>query len=237
MQAKGEFEFEQHVTTRAGRNAAVGQEDYLKMEFREELEYGVTDNYQVSLNFNHQYVHFGDPVTGQRTSHYRQAGFSLENIYMLLNPTEHAVGLSFYLEPTWDGVNFELEQKILIGQRYGDWRWALNLTHATEWEDHFHSKEGEFAVSFGISRKLNAHWSLGMEFRNHNEIPAYSEWENTAFYIGPVLCYKRTNWFATLSVMPQVYGANFSGNPDNNRHFELEGHEHLNVRLIFGFDF
>ena len=234
---KGEFEFEQWVTMRAGRNAAVGQDDFYRVQFREELEYGVTDNYQVSLYFNHGYTHFKDPGTGARTSDYRQEGFSVENIYMLLNPTEHAVGLSLYLEPTWDGENFELEEKILIGQRYDKWRWALNFTHATEWKDHFRENEGEFETSFGISRQLNSRWSLGVEFRNHNEIPEYKEWENTAFYLGPVVCYKRTSWFATLTVMPQIYGANFTGDPDNDHHLELEGHERVNARLIFGFDF
>ncbi len=37
--------------------------------------------------------------------------------------------------------------------------------------------------------------------------------------------------------MPQVYGRNFDGDPDNNRHLELTDHERLNVRLIFGISF
>ena len=233
---KGELEFEQYVTLRAGRNAAVGQNDYYLLQFREEIEYGVTDNYLVSLYLNHQYEHFNGPA-GQRTSHYRQAGFSLENIFMALNPTEHSAGLALYLEPTYDGKNFELEQKIILGQRHGDWRWAFNLTHATEWKDDFREKEGEFEVSLGVTRRLSARWWLGLEARDHNEIPEYREWENTAVYLGPVLCYKRRNWFATMSVMPQIYGANFTGNPDHNSHLELEGHERVNARLVFGFDF
>jgi hypothetical protein len=52
-----------------------------------------------------------------------------------------------------------------------------------------------------------------------------------------VFCYRRLNWFATLSVMPQIYGANFTGDPDRNSSLELEGHERVNVRLIVGFDF
>jgi hypothetical protein len=31
-----------------------------------------------------------------------------------------------------------------------------------------------------------------------------------------------------------IYGANFGGNPDANRHLEPEGHERLNIRLVFG---
>ena len=41
---QGAFEAEQWVTLRAGRNKAVGQEDFNRWEFRQELEYGVTDN-------------------------------------------------------------------------------------------------------------------------------------------------------------------------------------------------
>jgi hypothetical protein len=234
---KGELEYEQHITLRAGRAAAVGQSDFYRMEFREEVEFGVTDNYQVSLYFNQQYEHFRNPATGLRASHFGQTGFSLENLYMVLNPTEHKVGLALYLEPTYDGENFELEEKIILGQRYGNWRWALNLTHATEWANNFREKEGEFETTFGLTRQWSSRWWLGVEFRNHNEIPEYKEWENTAFYLGPVVCYRRANWFATLTVMPQIYGANFTGDPDKNHHLELEGHERVNVRLILGVDF
>ncbi|KAB2653517.1 MAG: hypothetical protein DVB33_02780 [Verrucomicrobia bacterium] len=237
VEPKGDLEFEQHVTSRIGRNADVGQPSFHRVQIREEIEYGVTDNYQVALYFNHHYENFKDPATGQRRSDYRQTGFSLENIYMLLDPTDHRVGLALYLEPTYDGPNFELEQKIIIGQRHGDWRWALNLTHATEWENHFREKEGEVELSFGIARKLGSNWTLGIEVRDHNEIPEYRRWENTALYVGPVVCYKRSGWFGTLSVMPQLYGANYTGNPDNNTHLELEGHERINIRLIFGFGF
>ena len=89
----------------------------------------------------------------------------------------------------------------------------------------------------GIARKIGTHWTLGVEVRDHNEIPEYKRWENTAIYLGPVVCYKRSGWFGTLSVMPQIYGANYTGNPDNNPHLELEGHERINIRLIFGFSF
>src|SRR5262245_2079998 len=88
---KGAWEFEQWVTARAGRNSAVGQKDYYKMEFREEIEYGVTDNYTASLYLNSQYEHFKDPDTGKSSSHFRWKGFSLENRYMVLNPAEKPV--------------------------------------------------------------------------------------------------------------------------------------------------
>ncbi|HLP76005.1 MAG TPA: DUF6662 family protein [Candidatus Paceibacterota bacterium] len=235
---QGATEFEQWITLRSGRNKTVGQENYSRWDLREELEYGVTDNYTVSLYLNQSSATYRDPATGDNVSSgFEFKGVSLENRYMLLNPAEHAVGLALYLEPTFNGDEAELEQKIILGQRLGDWKWALNLTHATEWEDNFHSTEGEVEVSFGITRHLNNRWSVGLEARDHNELPEYVQWENTAFYAGPVVTFTEEKWWATLTVMPQVLGANFTGNVDGDHQFELEGHERLNVRLIIGFGF
>ena len=155
---KGAVEAEQWVTLRSGRNSAVGKENFRRVQFREEIEYGVTDNYQLSLYFNHQYEHFKNPATGASRTDYRQKGVSIENKLMVWNPADHDVGLSLYLEPTYDGEDFELEQKIILGQRVGDWKWALNLSHETEWSDDFSDKVGEFEITFGAARELDSHW-------------------------------------------------------------------------------
>lgn len=234
---KGGMEYEQWVTLRSGRNKTVGQDNFNKWELREELEYGVTDNYTLSLYLNQSAKSFREPATGDDFSQFRFDGISLENRYLVLNPANHAVGLALYLEPRFAGDEAELEQKIILGQRHGDWKWALNLTHATEWSDNLHETEGEVEVSLGISRQLSPHWSVGIEARDHNELPNYAKWENTALYVGPVVAYKQEKWWAALTVMPQVFGANFDGDPDRNHHLELEGHERWNARLIVGFSF
>ena len=234
---KGLFEYEQWITLRAGRNSAVGQEQYRQWQFRHEFEYGLTDNYTVSLYINESLTNFREPGSGRHISHFQFDSVSLENRYLLLNPVDHPVGLALYLEPTIGEKEAELEQKLILGQRHGDWKWAFNLTHATEWGNDFHSYEGELEASFGITREINPHWSIGFEFRDHNELPEYRIWENTAFYAGPVISCHTEKWWATLSVMPQIFGVNFAENADNDHNFELEGHERMNVRLIVGISF
>jgi hypothetical protein len=234
---RGAWEMEQWATLRLGRNAAVGQNGYQKWELRQSVEYGVTDNYTVELYVNENIESFSDPASGSSTTSFTFDGISLENRYQVLNPADHPVGLTLYLEPRYSGVETEVEEKIILGQRHGNWKWAFNLTHATEWFDHFNSVEGELEASAGLARDLGKHWALGLEVRDHNEIPDYRRWENTAVFVGPVLAYRRAAWWATLSVLPQVYGANFSGDPDHNPHLDLEGHERWNIRLIFGFQF
>ena len=144
---------------------------------------------------------------------------------------------SLYFEPRFSGEELELEQKIIIGQRHGNWKWAFNLGHATEWKDNFNEVEGEVEACFGISWDLNKNWSLGLELRNHNEIPNYSRWENTTVFLGPAINYRQEKWWATLSILPQIYGANFGGDPDGHPNLELEGHERANIRLIVGISF
>jgi hypothetical protein len=234
----GGAEFEQWVTLRTQRtsDAEVKQGNYNLWELREELEYGVTDNYSVSLYLNadaesYQNYNFAPP---QNTSSFDFKGVSIENRYLALNPAEHAVGLTLYLEPRFSGSEAEVEEKVILGQRHGSWKWAFNLSHATEWLDNLQTVEGEVEADFGLARDLDQHWSIGLEVRDHNELPDYRIWENTAVFVGPVVSYRQEKWWAALTVMPQVYGANYNGNPGGSSWLELEAHERLNVRLIIG---
>ena len=233
----GALEFEQWITLRTQRTKAVGQENFNRWELREELEYGVTDNYTASLYLNFQSDSFRDPATGMNSSSFKFQGVSVENRYQVWNPAEHKVGLTLYLEPRFAGDEAELEERIILGQRHGDWKWALNLTHATEWTDNFHRTEGEVELSFGLARELNKRWTVGLELRDHNELPEYKKWENTAVFLGPVVSYRQEKWWAALTVLPQVYGKTFGPEPDGNPHLELEGHERVNVRFLVGFSF
>jgi len=233
---QGAWALEQWVTWRAGKTVGVGKENYNRLQFREELEYGVTDRYTMAFYVNSDYQSYDGPG-GSDVSAFEWSGVSLENVYLVLNPAEKPVGLSLYLEGAIANGEAELEEKIILGQRYGNWKWALNLVHATEWEDDFGDVEGEVEFDFGLSCILSPRWALGFEVRGQSHLPNYEEWEDFALYIGPALSYRRDRWFATLTVMPQVYGWNNGGNPDDNTRLDLDGHERWNTRLIFGFNF
>jgi hypothetical protein len=238
---QGAMEFEQWITLRTQRasGGTVQQENFNLWEIREELEYGVTDNYTIGVYLNMEAESFRDvsvsPAIDQSTFEFK--GISLENRYLVFNPAEHAVGLTLYLEPRFSGQEAELEQKIILGQRHGDWKWAFNVTHATEWEDNFHETEGELEATIGIGRDLGKRWSVGVEFRNSNMLPEYATWDNTAFFVGPVVSYRQERWWATLTVLPQIYGKNFNGNPDGNSSLVLDEQEQVSLRLLLGFDF
>ena len=64
----GNLEFENWVTLGTQRNATVGQKNYNQWDLRQELEYGVTDRYAVSLYLNEQATSFQHPATGANES-------------------------------------------------------------------------------------------------------------------------------------------------------------------------
>jgi hypothetical protein len=233
----GALEFENWVTLRTQRTKNVGQENYNAWDLRQELEYGVTDRYTVSFYLNEQSESYRDTVTKENESSFEWKGFSIENRYNLLNPADHAIGLTLYLEGTYSGEEAEIEEKIIIGQRHGDWKWALNLEHATEWEDNLSEVEGEFGASFGLSRDLGKNWSLGLEVRNQTVAPDYKTLEGSAVYLGPTVAYHQERWWAALSVLPQIYGWNNGGSPDDNPNLDLEHNERVHIRLLAGINF
>jgi hypothetical protein len=234
---KGAFEFENWITLRSARNGAVGQEHYSRWDLRQELEYGITDRYTAALYLNEKNVHFRDPITGVRESDFGFEGLSLENRFQLFNPAEYKIGMTLYLEGRYSGDEAEVEQKLILGQRYGAWKWAFNLEHATEWEEDLSETEGEIGASLGVARDLGKHWSVGLELVNHNLLPEYRIWENSALFLGPTASYRREKWWTALTVLPQIYGWNSSNAPDGDSHLELKDHEKLQIRLLFGFNF
>lgn len=234
---QGALEFENWVTLRSQRNKFVGKDNFNRWDLRQELEYGVTDRYTVALYMNERADSFRDPATGAGESAFDWKGLSLENRFNVLNPATHKIGLTLYLEGRYSGEEAALEQKLILGQRHGLWKWALNLEHETEWEDQLREVEGEVGASFGLARDLGKRWALGLEFRNETLLTEYETWDSSAFFLGPVLSYRQDKWWAALTVMPQIYGWNTRGTHDGDNNLELNHHEKINVRLLFGYNF
>lgn len=230
----GSMEFENWVTLGAGRNSTVGQDNYTLWELRQEFEYGVTDRYAVGLYLNESAENYRATATGANVSDFTFEGLSLENRFNVLNPAERAVGLTLYLEGTYSGDEAEIEEKLILGQRHGKWKWAFNIIQATGWENNLSEIEGELGGSLGVAYDLGSAWSIGIEFRNQTLMPQYSNIESTVLFLGPVVSVRQERWWAALSVMPQLHGWNFGGDPDGNPHLDLSENERLNVRLLFG---
>ena len=157
---RGKWEVEHWTTGRFKKEHGT----YQALDFREEFEYGVTDDFQVSLYVNHHYAKAknsfpeedpnnpghrlsGSYVTGGEDVHpghdpalpfysYHFASVSTELIYRLLSPYKDPIGLALYMEPEIGSKESEVEWKIILQKNWLDDQlvWAFNANYAIEFE-------------------------------------------------------------------------------------------------------
>lgn len=234
---KGKWEFEQWLTYRKGHPAGDRNINQHIWDFREEIEYGVTDRLSVSgyLNFrNDQFVARTAGV--QNSSDFNFKGVSAEFKYQLLSPNKHPVGLALYFEPLYGGNEQELEYKILLSKNLGEkWILAANAVYEQEWEheEGVIAKEAVLEFTAGAAYRLTPHWSAGLEGRYHSVYLGHGldEHLGTGWFVGPNVHYGSSKWWATLTVLPQV-----AGNPSDGGINRTE-HQTFESRLIFGLNF
>lgn len=147
LQPRGTFELEQWMTAALQKS----QGDYKAFKLREEVEYGVTDDFQLAFYVNWFHVTAKrDGVEGTTSGplvpedvdplrRYTATKFdsvSFESIYRLLSPYKDPLGLALYFEPSIGPNIRELEGKIIVQKNFLDDRlvWAANLIFAAEWE-------------------------------------------------------------------------------------------------------
>ena len=146
---KGKWEVAQWATWRAHK--AHGR--YNVVELRNEVEYGGTDNLQLSAYINYEWANafhnnvmdgstlvpetFAqlsvDPDDKFETT--RLTGVAGEVIWRVLSPYTDGVGLALYIEPTIGPALRELESRIILQKNFLDDRivLAFNATIAQEW--------------------------------------------------------------------------------------------------------
>src|SRR6266498_563397 len=231
---KGGLEFEQWLTHRRGKTDGV----FAAWDFREELEYGFTDRLSGAGYLNFKSTH-SEGVSGRADeSSFEFEGISTELKYRLFNPNTKPVGVLLYGEATYNGDEFELEEKLVLQKNFGEkWIAAFNAILEEEWEFTPTDTEEELKLELtaGVAYKISPHWSVGIEGRNIREFAPgidFSDQEHSTWFVGPNVHYARNNWWATLTVLPQDHGS-----PDTRDGLQLEEHEKIEVRLIAGINF
>lgn len=133
---KGKWEIEQWITAREGQ--ANGHFHHIDMST--ELEYGLSDNLQVSIYANYMYAdESANSVRGltegieipwnhDPLKPYREArfdGFSFEAVYRVMSPYTDPFGLAFYIEPEIGATESGLELRAIAQKNFLDDRLVL----------------------------------------------------------------------------------------------------------------
>ena len=187
------------------------------VDFRHELEYGVTDKLQVSLYladwfYKNQREHSG----------FAYSDSAIELIYNLTNPVDDPLGLSIYAEIKAGYRLIELESKLIAQKNFGPLILTYNATLEALWEGHsLQERQGEFQQAFGASYELSPRLSAGIELLHEF---VFTEWRDDEkirnLFVGPNVSYRRRNWFVTVTTLAQA--TNTTDEPN------------LQVRTIFG---
>jgi hypothetical protein len=269
---QGHLELEQWITDRDGQ--AFGHFHHVDMST--EVEYGITDNFQLAAYVNYMYANEAynsvrgltegiempwDHDPGMPYSAFRADGLSFEALYRVLSPYIDPVGLAFYLEPELGLYEQGLEMRAIVQKNFLDDTFVLALNLWVEFDREQESNlvvpgsddlpDGSWSTAtyaeldLGASYRFAPHWSVGLEFRNHNEFDgislAHGDQDHTAFFFGPNIHYAAEKWFFTFSILRQLSAVAYS---DDQKAETLDGKifgdEHTvwdGIRLKVGFPF
>jgi hypothetical protein len=222
LQPKEKWEIEQWITDREGQAHGT----FHHFDMRTEVEYGVTDNFQMSVYANYMYaIESGNSVRGltegieipsdhdptQPYNQFRFDGFSIEGIYRVLSPYLDPVGLSFYLEPEFGPFSNGVELRAIVQKNFLDDQLVLAGNAWVEFEKEVGSNlvvPGSNDIPDGsVNNASYAEIDLGASYRFISNWSAGLEFRNHNEYSGFTLSQSAQN-HAAFFFGPNVhYGA------------------------------
>ncbi len=224
----GARELEPWSTFRLGRSGF-----YSRLDTRIEAELGLTDRLQTALYLNLSAENADTPLGREGSTQIE--GVSSEWKLKLADPVADRAGVALYGELSAGPPAVGLEGKLILDKRVGRLLGALNLVAEHEWK--FDEPETERETAFEVDAAacwfLTPRLTAGLEIRGHTVVPPGEEPTRSALFLGPTLSYARDGWWAAASVLPQVRA--LRGASDG--HLDLEEHERVEVRVLFGLEF
>lgn len=234
--APGQTEIEPWTTFRVGRDNF-----YFRMQNRLELEAGLTDWLQGAFYLNTSTTtkdvtpEEGGPDV--RETEFEFEGVSLELKAKLSDAVADALGFGLYLEPSIGPAEGEVEVKVLLDKRAGDFYFAYNLVGEYEIKyGEADEVEHELVLEhdLGLAGYLRSDVTLGVEIRNASVWVVDEGFEGSAFFAGPAVGFRQKGFWASASFMPQLFAIKPEGAAEGV--LDLEHNERINSRLLLGFD-
>ena len=217
----GTVEYEHWVTWKTAKEV---NRDYDKFEFRNELEYAMTEKLNVGFYFS-DWSYTRDrtgPSEDERISEGSWDALGLELIYNLTDPVADPLGLALYGEIKGGNDLLELEGKIIAQKNFGSWMAVYNLTLEAEWEgERLVEDKGEIVQTAGLSYQFHPSFTAGFELVHELHM---DDWQGIhgkpELYLGPNFSYRAETWWVTVTPLFQVT--------------DKETAEDFQMRILFG---
>jgi hypothetical protein len=215
----GGLEYEQAVTF----STHTREDDkFNRLDFRHELEYGLTDRIQVAVDLAEW--HWQQDEEGHETVYDASAA---EIKFRIMDPVTDIFGLGFRAEIGVGREMLEWENVLIIDKVIDRWELCYNFVIEPDWEGekyfHFDEHGGELANRFGVSYELNPSWFVGGELVHEIPLPDWKTGEDQNVFLGPNFSYRGHDWAVTTTALFLVTGG------DDESKFK--------IRAIFEIDF
>ena len=199
--SKGAFEFENNMTW----SHLTGENGFV---FEHELEYGVTDNFQISALAEWEHTN----VSGEGSdSAFAHAG--LEGIYTLSNPSTDVIGSALLGEVAIGPEEFTAEARLLLSKDIGPITLAYNGGFAAVWEGSDYSNPlCEFEQTAGASYAFTPKIMTGVELIHDATFPDWGSAEANALYVGPNIGFRAGKVWGVITAAWEV--TNDAASPD-----------------------
>lgn len=214
---KGLFEYEPWFTYKQFETGFA-------WEFRNEIEYGVTDRLLVAAYVSDWSY---DNLEGPGSATWDAIGGEFQ--YTLSDPTVDPIGSAIYGEFKFGPEIFALEGKLILHKNFGPLSVVYNAIVEAEWEgEHRDEEVGVIENTFGMSYQFNPKFFIGMEATHEVELEEWQEAGESAIYVGPNISFRTSgmnlpssgSFFATAAMLFQA--SSIEDEPD------------AQVRLIMG---
>jgi len=195
----GEREIETYSTYRFGKDSF-----YSALDYNLEFETGLGGGVQTSLYLNFTQELGQDPNGGVALNGGSPVldGISNEWKFKLADPVADAVGLGLYVEPEFEPDDFELEMKVIVDKKIGNWLATFNLLAEPSFD--YADTDSAFLLrpSAGLGYYLSDRFFLGVESMDENFYD--KDPMRSVFSLGPVLEYSGNNWWVAVTFLPQL---------------------------------
>lgn len=259
----GSAEFYQWFTQRSDKGAG----HYRALDTKSEVEYGVTNRFQVSAELNGLAINTRDLIIDGYLPKANKTGLRVQGVevaakYNFLSPARDDFGLSAYasfeygrLDPHSGQKKTEYEfETQLIAQKYfmeGELTWVGNIGLRAA-----HEKRGAIAglpddfdwpttpemeistkIGTGLSYRFLPGWYAGVEAQYEAEHETEVGLERWSVFAGPSLHYGGERWWSTLTWFHQLRGGGERYEGQTDTSLHLIEKTKNEIRLKVGYNF
>ncbi len=209
LEEPGEMELENWFFFSSGH----AHEGFADFESRNELEYGIAENWQGSLYLNTEWSRDNPHPSGPAAVS-QDVSVAAEIVWRAFDVDTAPFGLAFYVEPQLGTAQRYIETKILLQKNFFSdrLRAVVNIAAQDEWEHVPPSgfdESSELDFNAGLAWRVSHAWNVALEFGNERGfdgevLGTNARPSSSSFYIGPTLQYSTDPFEITFALQTQL---------------------------------